>query len=820
MTRIALSDGYADLERALVVRGGQTIRLSTTEARLLEHLAQHPDRAWSRDELQIEVWGYRPGISSRTVFTTVGRLRGKLEPDPKEPVHIVTETGEGYRFAPAAGDVTPARATPTLPTPATPFVGRALELSRCAEALDGGCQILTLLGPGGVGKTRIALKAAGAAADQFADGAAFVALDAVPGVDGLPAAIAAGCDLGLTSGDFGGPAGRGPQPVIDALSTREMLVVLDNFEHLAEGGAELVDTLAAACPRLTLLVTSRVRLALRRETAIEIEAMTLPASAEQLESTDGGQLLLDSARRARPGWVPSDLERATLQRICHLVGGSPLALELASAWLRLLEPEEIAQELATSLDILQTRMRDVPERHRSVRGTLEASWRLLAPEAARALSALSVFRGPFDRKSAKHVAGTNLLVLGQLVDSSMVGRRGGRFALHPLVRQLAEEKLRDVDGSVARRRHGELFLGRLEDAFLRFDRSDIMTLEFRQLVDESADEVIAAYHWALETDRDELLYRCIEPLRRALDTGNHYGALAALLDATRVRLEARPPSPARDRALGLALAFLPGIGLGDATCASRAIELLEPFGGDALCWALIHAGIGGLLVGRAAESVPVVERAVALAREGGRAWPLGFSLSVLGVLRTVQGDHEAARQHLEEAVEVGGHNLMLLRARPTVHLGELELKVGDLPAARAHLEAGLSLCREGRDHAFAVLALCRLAETCAREGGDPRELLREAVEEALAHRITGAWFGIAAVQWARLLLDDRDHAALGIALLSCVAQRPNTMFESRTLAADGLERARRELPADLVAAASAEGAGSDLEQLAARLLVL
>lgn len=803
MRSVPLHDGRLDLERGVIVRGDRTHSLSATEARLLDHLVQHPERAWSRDELQVEVWGYRPGIPSRTVFTTVGRLRRKLEEDPSAPRHLVTDPEGGYRFVLPDGTRTAAHSTPTLPQPATPFVGRAEELARCQALLAATPGVLTLFGPGGIGKTRLALALA-----ERADAAVFVALDPVRDPDDLHGAVA----------DALGVVASGPEPLsllADVLARNHPLLVLDNAEHLVSATASLVDALAARCPDLRIVVTSRVRLRLRREVTVEVAPLTLADTAEELDASDAGRLLLESAARARPGWVPDPAQRTTLLRICRQVGGSPLALELAGAWLRLLEPEEIARELETSLDLLESTLRDVPERHRSLRGTLEASWRLLDPHTAEALSRLSVFRAPFTRATAAAVAGAGLLQLGQLVDSSMVRRAGGRFELHPLIRQLADEKLDDDARRALHAEHAAWFLDHLSDAFAAWEDSDVNADALRAPLLDELTEVSAAYEWALESRDLDWLDRAALPFVRTLELAGRYRESGRLLQATIELCDAMEPSPQRDRVLGLSLASIAGLGVRREVRTEEAVQLIEPFGGVALALCLTHAAIGALMVGDWERAVAWSNRAVELA-SAGPVWMRGFATAVAGVTHMTAGNHAQARALLDEAVAIGARHDSQMHARPLVHRGELALLLGE-PDARAQLEAAVDSCRRHQDQSFEVLALSRLGEACAAVGADPLDAWTEALEIFLAHRVPAFWTNRAVLGLARLLIGT-PHEELAWAALAWLGRMPS-MAQTWEEAESILSRAKQEDPAR-VAQAVARGERMSGEQLAMALLAV
>lgn len=225
------------------------------------------------------------------------------------------------------------------------------------------------------------------------------------------------------------------------LKGRTLLLVLDNFEHLL-ADLSLIRELLAHSPGVKLLVTSREPLNLQAEHLFDLQGLPVPAQAGGVEASDAVKLFVQSARQRQPEFALDDANSPVVSRICTLVGGLPLALELAAGWLRVLSPEDIAREIETGIDVLKTNTRDLPERHRSIRAVFDHSWALLTEAEQTVLRKLSVFRGGFNREAALEVAGASLHVLASLVDRSLL-RTGpdGRYRRHPLVIQYAQERL-------------------------------------------------------------------------------------------------------------------------------------------------------------------------------------------------------------------------------------------------------------------------------------------------------------------------------------------------------------------------------------------
>lgn len=340
-----------------------------------------------------------------------------------------------------------------LPTQSTPFIGRAPEVAEIVNLLcEPECRLLTLVGPGGMGKTRLALEAARQVVDEFRHGVRFVPLAPIDSPELMVTAVADALNFTFPNQDD--QLGQ----LVAYLHEKEMLLVLDNFEHVI-AGADLCSTLLAEAPGLQLLVTSRETLNLWEEWTRPIHGMRYPTQVNldtDIEPYSAVRLFADRAHRMRSGFSLAT-ELPHVIRICQLVEGMPLGIELAATWLRVLSPEQIISEIEKNYDFLATNMRNIPERHRSLRAVFDYSWQLLTEVERQVFRRLAVFRGGFTRQAAEMVVGASLLTLTGLVNKSLLAEEvpdgntplsdttssgsQRRYTLHELLRQYAAEKL-------------------------------------------------------------------------------------------------------------------------------------------------------------------------------------------------------------------------------------------------------------------------------------------------------------------------------------------------------------------------------------------
>jgi predicted ATPase/transcriptional regulator with XRE-family HTH domain len=412
-----------------------------------------------------------------------------------------------------------------LPSQTTPFIGRQTELAELTTRLcDPGCRLLTLVGPGGMGKTRLALQAAEHLQTDYRDGACFTALAGIDSPGDIPSAIST--SLGLNQ--FGKFSSK--EQLIRFLQNKELLLLLDNYEHLLPETGLLADILQHALG-VKLLVTSRQRLNLISEWVYAIEGLSIPVNGvSDLETYSSAALFVGTARRLKPDFTLDESNKSAVAQICRQVEGMPLAIELAAAWIPALEPQEIARQLESGLDLLEADFGDLPERQRSMRAVFDVSWKLLTLEENQAIQKLAVFRGGFNLISSEAAFEISQKDILRLVNKCWVQpETGGRFHLHELVRQYALEKLRqDPDLSTrVEEKHSAYFCHFLkvnEDKWWGPDENKLISE-----IESDLQNIEAAWNWALAHRQTELIANALNYLARIYSWSNRTSKLRTIL---------------------------------------------------------------------------------------------------------------------------------------------------------------------------------------------------------------------------------------------------------------------------------------------------
>lgn len=682
----------------------------------------------------------------------------------------------------ALGSALPATVSPhDAPVPAADagFVGRAVELRQFATMLrQAQVRLLTVVGPGGVGKTRFVQRALLDVGPAYAHGAVFVPLEDVQDVAAIPARLAQELGLGV-------PARRAPLDVVrEFLRTRECLLVLDNLEHLL-ACAPLVDSLLADAPGLRIVATSRVRLGIAAEQLLPLDGLPCaePDDADRIESFDAGRLFVQAAHRVEPALVPS-AEAAAIADICQQLDGLPLAIELAAAWTRVLSCDAIAAELRGGSGLLRVADPGRPARHASFEVVFDHSWRLLHDAEREALAGLSVFRGGLTTEAARSVAQAPLPVLLALVDKSLLRKGAGRLHLHPLVAELAAARLAAMgrDGQV-RQAHSRHFLRRLAQLLPSLDRG---APEAMQAIDADFENCRAAWRACVaEGAGPELLrsaralvaycdHRGLVPVARSLledalaspaaqdvrlrlDLTSRLAHLLYRLDqydvavamAEGVLAEA---DPERDGAAILQVRVaLGGCALrrGELEAAQghyrHALTLASREGPREVASLLDNLSIVAKRRGDIDDAIKLAIQALAMLRRADDVANLALCLNNLASHYQQRGDFESARLHLVEASALAeSHGLVGTRAFVCSNLAVCARQLGDLDAALKHIEQGMAAAEAAGNRAVicwlrylrSSIALLRGELIVARE--ELAAMAAVAIEVASTYLMMGA----------------------------------------------------------------------------------
>ncbi len=527
------------------------------------------------------------------------------------------------------------------------------------------CRLLTLVGPGGVGKTRLALavmehlldgddvgtrRAVSLPNDSgFPDGIYFVSLQPLNEASLMVSAMVE--SLRLTSYDQHDPHTQ----LFDFLRDKQLLLILDNVEHLLDGVA-LVSDLLADAPGVTVLATSREALNLQEEWRYPVKGLSFPLSdlTPEVEDYEAVQLFLHNARRAQPDF---DLliERPHVIRLCRMAEGMPLALEMAASWVKALSCEQIVDEMRRSLDILATTARNAPERHRSMRAVFNHSLNLLSDEERRVFEKLSVFRGGFEREAAEQVAGASLPILASLVEKSLVRKLpSGRCDIHELLRQYGEEQLA-TSGTLdtLRDAHSAYYLRFVSDRTT--DLHGWQQLRTLQEIEADFDNVRSAWDWAVQHGHSQPIHAAMNGLAYFYELRNRFPQGEALFRETAARFADNPA---------------------------------------VLCGAWRHQAIFCDWVGQYSQATELLERSLSLAQTHELYNEIAVTLKHLGKARCFLGDYERAKQHSEESLALYERSDNAYGMADCLHLlAYIDVRLGLVDEARQLYEQSIALFR-------------------------------------------------------------------------------------------------------------------------------
>jgi non-specific serine/threonine protein kinase len=675
------------------------------------------------------------------------------------PLKLTSFVGREREIAEVKRLLTPAPASPPLPL-------SRRTAKRPGEGQGPGVRLVTLTGPGGCGKTRLALAVASELTPH--DGVWWIELDALTEPMMAPQAVASTLDIKETPG-------RGLLGALcESLRAKDAVLVLDNCEHLVESCAHLAASLLRACPKIRLLATSREPLNIPGETTWPVPPLALPDSSltvSALSNSESVCLFVERAQSVSPGFALRDDNAAAVARICRQLDGMPLAIELAAARTRALSPEQIAARLDDAVGLLKSNSRATPPRHQTLQAALDWSYRLLDPAEKVLLNRLSVFVGGFTLEAVEGIAGDALDLLTALVDKSLVlvkySGEAARYRLLETVRQYAQARLAEAgDADSIRERHARFYLALAETIEPRLFSSE-RAIWLERLEQDHAN-LRAALEWSRSTRNTTFALR----LCGALIWFRHFRGYFSE-GRTQIENAIQPFSGGSPEFAGepeqtawLAKAVW-GAGLfawtqGDFASARARYEVSirlfrqgQP--SENLTHALSNLGLVALSEGNLAEAQALTAEAVALAREGGWDWALALLLYNAGAVIDAQGDEAAARRLLEESRQrfhrIGdqwGQGVSIL------HLGLMAARRGDEALAQQLVAEALTVSREEGDAWGSVAALALLGQVVQRQGDFSAavELYSECI--ALIHdrvddkaTLAIALHGLGSIAWAQ-----------------------------------------------------------------------
>jgi len=580
-----------------------------------------------------------------------------------------------------------------LPVPPTPLIGRSEELIKLTQYLhDAQCRMLTLVGPGGIGKTRLAIEAATQIQEVFDDGVYFVPLASVNSMSFLVPVIADSVGFSFQSASPVDPKTQ----LLNYLREKHILLLVDNIEHLLqEPVTGLFVELLTYTSQLKLLITSREPVNLQGEWVFEVQG--LPSPVDENKRDTSVELFLQRARRAHVKFNATTEDYPSIVRICKLVDGMPLGIELAAAWVRTLSCEEIAREIERGLDFLHISAHDLPPRHRSMRAVFDHSWKLLSDEEKSVLARLSIFQGGFFREAAEYVAGATLSMLSSLITKSLVRRSGeGRYDLHEVVRQYTADQLANQPRAKidVAERHARYIMEYFSDQDQRL-RSSAQQKAIEELSLEK-DNVRAAWSWCIAHHEFDLIEKSLLSFETFFDTRGwaHEG-----LDYLNNALEALEKSGAN---YPLVLGHL---------LSAQSLLLFR--------------------IAHIEQARVKLEQGIEILRPLNKPRVLSEALSFLGIVFVMLGKYPQALKSFYEGLELAkACNESWFEALNLMEIVNIEILAGTAENPYERLQLALDKWRETGDPRFTAFGLSTLSFSAAKIGRFDEA--RAALEESIA----------------------------------------------------------------------------------------
>lgn len=768
----SLDDSAAFEEWVLIKRQQYHVEALSALQQLADHHERSGDYAvatdYVRHQLRLEPWkedahrqlmrmlayqGQRTAALQQ-YLTLESMLREELGVEP------LAETRSLYASIRAANDNRPYRLSPRNAA----FVGRDEELALLNEYLtDPDKRLITLTGPGGSGKTAIATETGWRVARRFLGpffhGVFFVPLAGIDSEHLEPSSGSSKFDPFITSVaeaigfSFSGPR-RPREQLARYLQDKSLLLIIDNVEHVIAKARPLIGDLLRQAPGIKILITSRERLGFNEEWVLEIEGLPYPGNgylsviagrqhtdpvnlpaqyqAIALFESLGKRLVSDFSISDESDMTRANCPDTAVQRIAQLVQGSPLGIELAASWLRMLSCKEIAAEIENSLDFLSSTMHDLPDRHRSLRAVFDSSWQLLNAQQQQTLRRLSVFHGPFDRPAATATTGTSLATLSALVDHSMLHRQDlhiddqtvGQYELLDTLRQYAAEKLETNDDEAGRIReqHAAFYL-----QFLHQQLEVLIGSNQHKAVagiSQNIREIRSAWRWSIQHQDISGLSRALEALGLFYYMRSWFAEGADLFGLAARELELRRNEPevgmvwARLRARQGWFTFLLGRQQDGLNQLLESVELLRPVVDRInLAYSLNFTAAALTILGDYEGASSLCEEARAIYEQYQDAYGCAISNNILSQIAYQQGDYLKARHHCEESLafeqELGNRWSI---GFTLTNLGRVAFALEHYGEAHGYFQESLAIRQSLTDSRGQALCLRYLGETAQAQG--------------------------------------------------------------------------------------------------------
>ena len=581
--------------------------------RLALEIEPHRERAY-RHLMVYHSWANERDMALRIYHECVDALSEYLDVEPSIETQVVYQHIQSDKLPKPQPHV-----PNNLPDSPTAFVGRDEELAELGEYLrDPECRLLSLIGPGGIGKTRLAFQTAKEQLAQFRDGVFVVALAPLHSGDSISECAAQVLEFPLSPGE------NATEQILEHLSNKNILLILDNLEHVQQESEDWITEILQGTSHVKILATSRGRLHLTWDHPWHVKGLSCPPQSieenEAIEHYEAVKLFLQTAQRVAPGYELIDVERTHVIQLCRLLEGMPLGIKLAASWISTHSCREIVAQVKQQTDVVSPghitskiapNDLETQQRHRSLRAAFEWSWQLLSGADQAVLMRLAVFRGDFNKEAAQHVADAMPMSLSSLIDKSLLQRESAeRFNVHEAIREFLTEKLRKFDEyDATAREHGSYYLSFLTD------RNDALESSEKETVDEiveELEEIRAAWSWAITSDQ-RLLDLAVGPLSHIYEIRSLFHAGCSAL---RQALDC----------------------ISDTTATTHRL------------W--VRHGRFCMRLGHHDEALASLEEGLRLARDVNDELEIAHALRALGLLAQEKGDYRLAEEHLRAALEL------------------------------------------------------------------------------------------------------------------------------------------------------------------------